>query len=422
MPNLLSRHRVGLTAVALFSIFAIPAASADWTGTETVKDGTLHVINPGAPVEPAVTKAAEELWRVGGDDEDVLLGVVTSIAVDGEGRVYLLDAQLNVVHVFSPDGEFLREIGREGEGPGEFRRAESLFLTPAGNVAVMQGMPGKIIQLTPDGTPLDNYPLPQGPDGGPMFLGGGVLAGDQLVLSTRDFAQEEGGLSITSKLVRINGSGEVTAKYAESERQQSMSNMSFDEKTNAQPLFTAAADGRVYVYNDWEAYAINVYGRDGELERVIEREFEPRKRTKEEMEANKPRAFMKSDRGATEIKSTAAETDRTVRDLFARDDGTLWVVNSRGAAEPPDGAVATFDVFDAEGRFIRQVSIACDADYEGDGLHFVGDKLIVVKELRTSRRAMFADLTGGDDAADEGDVEPLSVICYDIGNIVAAKR
>ncbi|MCK4774027.1 MAG: 6-bladed beta-propeller [Candidatus Krumholzibacteria bacterium] len=424
MSHEVSKRLCGLIAVILpvLALFASPA-QAGWSGSEITKNGTVHVINPPTPIETASTISVEELWRVGGDDEDVLFGVITSIVVDSDGLVYLLDAQINVVHVFSPDGEFLREIGHEGEGPGEFRRAENMFLTPEGNVAVVQGMPGKIIQLTPQGVPLDNYKLPQGPDGGPMFLGDGVLAGDQLVLSTRDFSRAESGFSITNKLVRVNSDGEVTATYNESTREQNMANMAIDEKRNAEPLFTASSDGRVFIHDDWDAYAIKVYGRSGTLKRVIEREFKPRKRTAEEMEANKPRAFMRGHQGAREIESTAAETDRNVRELFARDNGMLWVVNSWGAADSPEGTVATFDVFEPEGRFVQQISIECEGDFTKDGLHFVGDKLIIVKELRTSRRAMFADLTGGDESTGEREeIEPLSVICYDLGSIASAKR
>ncbi len=46
-----------------------------------------------------------------------------SLAVDDAGRVYVSDNKPTIVKVFAPDGRFLHTIGREGEGPGEFRVA-----------------------------------------------------------------------------------------------------------------------------------------------------------------------------------------------------------------------------------------------------------------------------------------------------------
>lgn len=42
------------------------------------------------------------------------------LALDGAGRLYVSDQQPAVIKVFGPDGRFIRTIGREGQGPGEF--------------------------------------------------------------------------------------------------------------------------------------------------------------------------------------------------------------------------------------------------------------------------------------------------------------
>ena len=57
-----------------------------------------------------------------------------SLAVDGAGRVYVADDKPTVIKVFGPDGRFLHTIGREGEGPGEFRNA---FLAVHGSQLVV---------------------------------------------------------------------------------------------------------------------------------------------------------------------------------------------------------------------------------------------------------------------------------------------
>jgi len=44
-----------------------------------------------------------------------------NIAVDTEGRLYVLETRSYEVRVFDPDGEFLRKFGRPGQGPGDFQ-------------------------------------------------------------------------------------------------------------------------------------------------------------------------------------------------------------------------------------------------------------------------------------------------------------
>lgn len=53
-----------------------------------------------------------------------------SMAVDGSGRVYLADQSPVVIKQYDSTGAFIRIIGREGEGPGEFRAA---FIAVRGN-------------------------------------------------------------------------------------------------------------------------------------------------------------------------------------------------------------------------------------------------------------------------------------------------
>lgn len=59
--------------------------------------------------------------RVGGGlDEPGELVNPSSLALDEAGNLYVVDRQPTVIKVFAPDGRFLRTIGREGQGPGEF--------------------------------------------------------------------------------------------------------------------------------------------------------------------------------------------------------------------------------------------------------------------------------------------------------------
>jgi|GEM_PF-4824799 len=45
---------------------------------------------------------------------------ISSICVDDEGNLYVADGKHKTIFKFSKDGEFIKTIGREGQGPGEF--------------------------------------------------------------------------------------------------------------------------------------------------------------------------------------------------------------------------------------------------------------------------------------------------------------
>ena len=63
----------------------------------------------------------EEVRFSGEDGGPSEIGQPQSLAVDDAGRIYVADTKPSVIKVYHPDGTFLRTIGREGEGPGEFR-------------------------------------------------------------------------------------------------------------------------------------------------------------------------------------------------------------------------------------------------------------------------------------------------------------
>lgn len=116
----------------------------------------LAISLAGAPAQgdpPASLDFHEDL--VLGLGEDVLLGQIWDVDVDGAGDIYLLDGGFKTVHKFSEKGEFLRDLGREGEAPGEFWNPLCLAAGPDGRIYV-GGNSTTITVLEADGTPADS--------------------------------------------------------------------------------------------------------------------------------------------------------------------------------------------------------------------------------------------------------------------------
>jgi hypothetical protein len=400
-----------------------PARAATWRGREETRNGVLHVVNPATAASGPEVIAAKELWRVGGEGEDELFfGVIAQITSDDENNVYLLDAQLNQVVVLSPEGGLVRTIGREGEGPGEFRRPSDLFFTPDGNVAVVQRMPGKIVLLTPQGEPAGDLPVPEPENGGMQMLAGGQRAGENLVLNVSRFARRDAGFETTTLLVAVGPSGDLRATYLEKRDRNDFAKLVFDEKKMGLGalVWAAGEDGRVFTSDEFEGYRIHVWKADGSLDRVIEREYTPRRRSAKEIERFTPVIRIRQGDRAASPEVKASETDRDIQQIVPRDNGELWVLSSQGAFDVSEGFIAAFDVFDGGGQFTREITLEGEGDYAEDGFYLVKDRLYVVKGLRSARRAMLGAGEGAE--PEEDDAEPMAVTCYDIGKPAEASR
>ncbi|NNE42974.1 MAG: 6-bladed beta-propeller [Gemmatimonadetes bacterium] len=109
----------------------------------------LGILFPGADASAAPAKQPAEkggytlqsVLAVGGADaadESFFYEKFGTVRVDadGAGNVYVLDNGNARVQVFDPEGNPLRTIGSEGEGPGEFQIPARLAVNEKGRVAV----------------------------------------------------------------------------------------------------------------------------------------------------------------------------------------------------------------------------------------------------------------------------------------------
>lgn len=54
-------------------------------------------------------------------DDELLMGEIVGLAKDRHGNLYIADSDLLSIHQFDKNGVYQTSIGRDGEGPGEFR-------------------------------------------------------------------------------------------------------------------------------------------------------------------------------------------------------------------------------------------------------------------------------------------------------------
>jgi len=377
--------------------------AAGWK--EVQKEGVTHVLNPATSSEKATTLEPDEMWRIGGEDDEEIFGVIVDIITDAEGNFYLLDAQLSEIKVYSGDGEYLRTIGREGEGPGEFRGAFNMFRVPGGNIGVLQTFPAKIVVLTPAGEPAGDFPLPEAEGEGFRILLGARYAGDHLAMTYMVNQPSQEGFTQNNHLALVNKDGTKETRLYSQKANFTVAAAVFSEKEwdSFRNRWTAASDGRTFSSVDFGQYTINVWAPDGKLDRVIERDYPSHERSTAENE--RVLGIYEGFTRQIPVPNVKFELEKTwnpIQQLWARDDGTLWVLTSRGSQGLPDGVMGVFDVFDKSGHFVKQVTLKGEGDSTVDGYFFVGDRLFIVTDWLNSLMALQG---GGRQTDEEEDVE-----------------
>lgn len=408
--------RVLLVSLWLAACLLIPAVAM--AGQEATVDGVLHVRNGATPSQGRQTLALERLWSAGGEDEDVLFGLITQVQVDEQENIYLLDTQLSEVRVFSPSGEELRTIGREGEGPGEVRTPVDLVMLPGRTLGLVQAFPGKIIKLDLEGNPA-----------GTIEVGGSDPAQGNLVVLLD--ARARGNELVAAGMmigVKPDGSGQTRTRMLSSfslEGQEKVRYCSHATELNFQDLKFKETDeyfvfprrwalddqGRVYAAIARDRYEIHVYNPDGTVARVIEREFSRPKRSPIEQARIQSVADAQKRQIPVEITIELEEYEPVIARIDVRDNGEIWVTHSASHRDQPEGILSTYDVFDPAGHFVRQVAVACEGDRDNDGLFFFGEgRALLVKGIADAALA----LQGGGGAVPEGEEEPapMEVVCF----------
>lgn len=67
----------------------------------------------------------QEVARID-DSGEVILGRISGIQADDNGRIFISDDVEKRINVYSPDGNFIKSLGRKGQGPGEFEYIHNL--------------------------------------------------------------------------------------------------------------------------------------------------------------------------------------------------------------------------------------------------------------------------------------------------------
>lgn len=401
----LNRSRYLFPFIVLSFVLIIhPAHSLE----KHAENGILHVRNGSIPRDGTHAMELEEIWRAGGEDEELFFGMVPRVETDHDGNIYIMDAQLCHIHVFAPNGEQIRTLFREGDGPGEVRGPRDMVLMNDGTAGMVLETGGAVAFVKPNGDPGGSFSLSAG-QGGIYSLVSGRGGKDFLVLAGTSISRGER----TEIRLRHNFLGTFTrdgiplATLVSTDAERNLMNLLIDEREDMPPFlwcFDVGPDGTIYTIVHREHYAIHAFRPDGTVRMIIEREYDPFTRSEEDYNSFYSMIVTANENLPIDITVQIEKNHASVaylqRGITVLDDGSLWVLTERGARPDLPGVMAVYDVFDTEGEFIRRVSLKAPHDGHRVGIVPVAtDRFVVIRGYLESLASQF----GNGATFDEGD-------------------
>jgi hypothetical protein len=122
-------------------MLAAQAGKPAWKGTVATEDGVKVVKNPSEPLYGEFVFDLKEDLRLGGDPEKEASYFPKGawLSVDAAGNLIVSDIGNRRVQMFDKNGAFVRAIGRQGQGPGEYMFPGGIYFDADGNIWVDGG-------------------------------------------------------------------------------------------------------------------------------------------------------------------------------------------------------------------------------------------------------------------------------------------
>ena len=146
-------------SLSLLLILICSPAVISYAQDMETKDG-VRIVHNKKPLWVKSPKIQIEKIRTMGDidttDEHVAFYMPLDMALDKAGNLYVLDSGNHRIQKFSPEGQYLSTIGRQGQGPGEFHFPTSLDVDKNDTLFVCSQFSKKIQVLDSSGKELES--------------------------------------------------------------------------------------------------------------------------------------------------------------------------------------------------------------------------------------------------------------------------
>ena len=297
---------------------------------------------------------------------DVFFENPSSISCDPEGNIYVVDSGALNIKKFGVQGEFLKTIGREGQGPGEF--GGLYYSTFAKNrLIVWDSGNRRLCAFSPEGDYIESINIPY-EDGFVRKLRG-FSSGEIAVEIEKSFRKEPDKpqtctidlYSPDLKFIRTIYKRELWRKKYIQTKEYRTQSLYFPYSADVH--WDVTPDGQIIIGFS-ASYELEIYDRSGKKISTVSHAHEPAAVTEsDKKDYFDSLSFYRMGERLKEIpdyitKYTKFPKNKPVYDnILADSDGNIWVVLNR---KKQDENGKMFDTFSPEGKFIATVSMDGD--------------------------------------------------------------
>ena len=383
------RARTGLGSLPLLAVAALAACGGDGEdpGYTVIDSAGIEIVesaSPGWGDSAAWTVASEPALRIGdgsGDPRYELYGV-RAVHRLPDGRIVVANGGTRQLRFYGPDGTWLSDAAGEGEGPGELRQINAMFV--AGDSILVYDLALNRVTVFDDrGAYARSFRLPQAPDGPAPALAG-RLADGHLVLrqQVRSWMvhPEPGVQPIRVRYLLAAPDGTVRRDLGEFERAVHLVRVYEDRRVSMGVLwgrsayFATTAAG--FLYGSGARHRVLEYDTTGTVGRIVRLDRSPEPVRSGELDAWIDSVAARSDDPAATRQwlrerydgVDLPDTKPTWVDLRTGPAGDLWLREYAQAADGPE----RWTVFDSAGAWLGTLTMP-----ERFDLHQVGADLVL---------------------------------------------
>lgn len=158
--------------------------------SEEIIDGVRVITNSRIESDAKIQLAEELSIGEAEGDENYMFTSPRDIDADSQGNIYVLDSQESTIKKYDADGNHLFNIGRLGQGPGEFENPRAMWITPQDEIFVSELSSVSLSKLDTNGKYLGEIEIERRIDDFKVLNDGSLITGSQAVLQSGDSRPE----------------------------------------------------------------------------------------------------------------------------------------------------------------------------------------------------------------------------------------
>lgn len=305
----------------------------EWNGTIEEVDGVTVVKNPKEPIYGEDIFSLEEELSIGEEGgEDYMFSQIRNVAVDEDDRIYVLDSKESHIKIFDGNGNYIKTIGRKGQGPGEMGIPSNVFITTQNEVMVTDQRNRRLTFFSLKG----------------------------------EFIKSIATISVRLSQTKVDSKGNIIGKETVREKESQKHELrKFDSDLNFLCSFDSSPSQDIRSINpfmpslSWDiakndqivcgwpkTYEIKIFDPEGNLTRKIEKDYDPLEITEEEIE--------RIGKVPPTMKLSIPKYHAAYWRLMVDDESRIFCMTLE---KVKDGSDRYYDVFDSEGKYIAKIPL-----------------------------------------------------------------